>query len=168
MLSSRITARCSSAKVIGIASVPSYVLEFSKKSIDGSGKATLIHSAGDIKTPGVLFEIETGERETLDKFEGAGKGYDRLDEFRVIMSDEFVTATTYLASARQSDLIPFDWYLSLLVAGALEHELGNAHVDHLRKIACIPDQNKTRKSRLEAFKALANHGYNDQNALLTN
>lgn len=166
MLSSRLIARCPSAKVIGIASARHHALKFSKKSIDGSGKATLLECVDAIHTPGVLFEIEEGEREELDKFEGAGKGYDRVDKFGIETINETATATTYLASETQSDLIPFDWYLALVIAGALEHELGDEHTDRLRAVAYMPDKNQTRESRIVALEALARHGHINHVALL--
>ena len=64
MLSNRLIARCPSAKLVGKAFVQDHALEFTKKSVDGSGKATLIERTGVI-TPGVLFEIETAERDAL-------------------------------------------------------------------------------------------------------
>lgn len=166
MLSSLLLARCPGAKVIGTTFARNYALELSKKSIDGSGKATLIENTDSIHTPGVLFEIEAGEREALDKFEGAGKGYDRVDEFSVETTDEPVTATTYLVSATQSDLIPFDWYLALVIAGVLEHGLGDAYAHRLRAILYAPDRKAARKSRIAALEALARHGCDDYIALL--
>lgn len=166
MLSSRLIARCPSARLIGTASVANHTLEFSKKSNDGSGKATLISRSNAIHTPGVLFEIDAEERKALDKFEGAGKGYDRIDEFSVTTCEETVSATTYLASETQSGLLPFDWYLAVVIAGALEHELGGDHLDLLRGIAHTVDEDATRKTRTAALKALADHGYLDYMALL--
>ncbi len=166
MLSSRLRARCPSAKVIGITLARNHALEFSKKSIDGSGKATLIENTDSIHTPGVLFEIEAVEREALDRFEGEGNGYDRVDEFSVETIDKAVTATTYLASATQSDLLPFDWYVALVIAGGLEHELGDQYTNRLRAIQYASDEDVTRKSRVAALEALARHGYDDHKALL--
>lgn len=166
MLSSRLIARCPSARVIGTAIAANHVLEFSKMSNDGSGKATLVSQSSAIHTPGVLFEIDAGERDALDKFEGAGKGYDRTDEFSVTMNEETVNATTYLASATQSDLLPFDWYLAVVIAGALEHELGGDHHNLLLAIARVIDEDVTRKTRTAALKALADHGHRDHMTLL--
>lgn len=166
MLSSRLIARCPSARVIGTASAANHALEFSKKSKDGSGKATLVSQKTAIHTPGVLFEIDAGERNALDKFEGAGKGYDRINEFSVTTSEETVNATTYLASATQNDLLPFDWYLAVVIAGALEHELGDDHHNLLRANAHVIDVDMTRKTRTAALKALADHGHHDHMTLL--
>ena len=46
MLTERLRARCPSANCIGIATATGYALEFSKSSVDGSGKATLRHLEG--------------------------------------------------------------------------------------------------------------------------
>lgn len=166
MLSSRLIARCPSAKVVGTATAQNHSLQFSKKSIDGSGKATLVKQHIGLHTPGVMFEIDVAERDELDRFEGAGKGYDRFDNFKVETREQTVTATTYLASARHNNLVPFDWYLALIVAGALEHRLSDEHVDWLRAIDHVPDHDTLRKSRVAALQALARHDHHDQKSLL--
>lgn len=168
MLSSRLIARCPSAKAIDHAVAKGWDLEFSKKSIDGSGKATLITNAEAINTPGVLFEINARELNELDRFEGAGKGYDRLDGFEIETFKGSVKAVTYLASERHSNMIPFDWYLALIVAGVLEHKLTDAYADHLRKTARRADPKLTRKSRIAALEALSLHDHVDYVALLEN
>jgi hypothetical protein len=151
--------------VISTASAANHALEFSKKSNDGSGKATLVSHSNAIHTPGVLFEIDAGERCALDKFEGAGKGYDRIDESSVTINGESVNASTYIASARQSDLRPFDWYLAVVIAGALEHQLGGVHLNLLRATPYSIDEDVTRKTRAAALKALADHSYYDHMVL---
>lgn len=166
MLSSRLIARCPSAKVVGTATAQDHSLEFSKKSVDGSGKATLVKQRVGMRTPGVLFEIDAAERDELDRFEGAGKGYDRVDDFKIETWGQTFTATTYLASETHDDLVPFDWYLALIVAGALEHKLGDEHVDRLRAIVHFPDPQTSRKSRIAALEALAKHDHHDQLSLL--
>ncbi|MAU53048.1 MAG: gamma-glutamylcyclotransferase [Roseovarius sp.] len=165
MLSNRLIARCPSAKLVGKAFVQDHALEFTKKSVDGSGKATLIERTGVI-TPGVLFEIETAERDALDRFEGAGKGYDRIDTFEVVTGHDPVTAATYLASESQADLLPFDWYLATVVAGSLEHGLGEEHAAKLRATRHKPDDRDHRKSRVEAIEALRAHGHSNYLDLL--
>ncbi len=166
MLSSRLIARCPSAKAIDHGVAQGWDLEFSKKSIDGSGKATLITNAEAIHTPGVLFEVNVRELNDLDRFEGAGKGYDRLDDFEIETSKGSVKAVTYLASERHSNMIPFDWYLALIVAGVLEHKLADGHADNLRKTTRKPDLKLTRKSRIAALEALSRHDHVDYLALL--
>ena len=169
MLTARLTARCPSAKVIGTASVSNHTLEFTKPSTDNSGKATLI-AVGDqaIHTPGVLFEIANIDLPKLDSVEGAGNGYDRHDEFeiRLARTDEKVTAMTYLTTKIEARLMPYDWYLALVIAGVRQHELDAEHAQRLRQTEYLIDDNLTRKGRIEALRALAAHGFVDHYALL--
>lgn len=156
MLVSRLTARCPTAKIIGKAVAPRHGLEFSKRSMDSSGKATLVNGqSGD--TPGVLFEIETAERELLYKAEGVGSGYNRHHEFQVQLgsSNEFVAAATYLASERRAHLKPYDWYLALVIAGAHQHELDARHIQRLRQTDYLIDADAARKGRIDALAALS-------------
>ncbi|WP_299959418.1 gamma-glutamylcyclotransferase family protein [uncultured Roseobacter sp.] len=169
MLSSRLTARCSSARVLGAAVAKNHTIEFTKPSKDKSGKATLIPSAGpDVHTFGVLFEIKKVELKALDKAEGAGYGYERHDGFSVIRSSDSdtVKAATYLANEARAELRPFDWYLALVVAGALAHKLANDHVDNLLAVPYELDADTDRQSRREALEALRKHGYFDHVKLL--
>ncbi|MEZ0018208.1 gamma-glutamylcyclotransferase family protein [Sinorhizobium fredii] len=166
MLPARLKARCASARVIGPATAKGFRLDFSKRSTDGSGKATLIVHEG--AAPGVLFEIAKSDLAPLDRAEGAGKGYDRVDGFRVVnaVTREPITATTYLASAPEADLKPFDWYLALVIAGAHHHALGDQHLAELRLIEWLNDDDFRRKSRIEALQALTAHGFDDHYVLL--
>lgn len=169
MLSSRLIARCNSARVVGAAVAKNHAIEFTKPSKDKSGKATLIPSVGsDVHTFGALFEIEKVELKALDKAEGAGYGYERHDEFSVMRSSDSdtVKAVTYIANEARAELRPFDWYLALVVAGALEHKLGNDHVDNLLAVPYELDADTGRKSRREALAALSKHGYFDHMKLL--
>ena len=166
MLSSRLYARCPSAKMICAARVERYALDFSKKSLDGSAKANLVEQSFSVQTPGVLFEINIEDRHTLDMFEGAGKEYDRIDDFRINVEGQTISATTYLATARHDDLVPFDWYLALVLAGAIEHRLGDEHIARICATGHQPDPVTGRTSRIAALDALVHHGHDDYMRLL--
>ena len=173
MLSTRLIARCPSARLIGTALARDHALEFSKKSRDGSGKATLVRQPGRATTPGVVYEIATAERDDLDRYEFAGEaavasgmGYERTDDFKVEMQGEIIVTTTYIAPIRHADLVPFDWYLAVVVAGALEHRLEDEHVERLRTFCRMPDPDVTRTSRAAALEALLLHGHRDPMAVL--
>ncbi|EAP78147.1 hypothetical protein ISM_07620 [Roseovarius nubinhibens ISM] len=167
MLPARLVARCPSAQLIGVATTHEFDLEFSKLSKDGSGKATLV-PGNDFATPGALFEIKKSELNALDRAEGAGSGYDRMENLSVQLSQgsEQVTATTYIASLTNMQLKPFDWYLALVIAGAQHHTLGEDHLRKLRLHQHVVDDDHTRKSRQDALKALSLHEHRDHNALL--
>lgn len=169
MLSSRLIARCNSAKVLGAATAKNHTIEFSKPSKDKSGKATLISSVGlDVHTQGVLFEIKQTELQSLDKAEGAGFGYERHDTFSVMRAsdNQNITAVTYIANKPKAELRPFDWYLALVVAGALEHDLEHYHVGNLLALPYDLDLEMDRRSRRDALAALSKHGHVDHMKLL--
>lgn len=167
MLPKRLLDRCSSAKLIGTGFAPNFGVEFTKPSTDGSGKATLVPVLGS-NVPGVLFEIDVSERDALDRYEGLGFGYRRDDSFVVNASTlgSDVEASTYLATARDDRLIPFDWYLAAVIAGALHHEMSESHVAGLRSTRFVEDTITHRKTRIAAIQAMRAHGINDFRMLL--
>ena len=175
MLTERLKDRCRSAEPTGRAFADGWALEFSKPSKDGSGKATLFRKAG-CRTAGVLFEIQVDERKDLDVAEGArsGGGYEPCDAFpvRLVDGDETVNASTYFATETDGSLEPYDWYLALMIAGAHQHELGQALVASLECMTCrpYPEEDPERKMTLEgkrkALEALEKAGFPDYRQLL--
>jgi gamma-glutamylcyclotransferase len=141
MLTEWLKDRCPSAKKNGIAIASNHKLVFGKRSIDKSGKATLIFSEG-VHTPGVAFEITESEREFLDAAEGFKHDkphdparYNRVDDFqiRIAETDKIVVSTTYLANNPEDGLKPYDWYLALVIAGAIQHGLDADYVKSLKE-----------------------------------
>ena len=47
-----------------------------------------------------------------------------------------------------------DWYLELVVAGALQHDLPREHIEALRGVAALLDPDPDRTARLAALKIL--------------
>ena len=160
MLTVRLKPRCPGAVPLGRAHADSTVVEFSKASVDGSGKATLRQAAGG-RTAGVLFEIPKAELGLLDCHEGVGSGYARRDAFSVrrVDGNEIIQAATYLARSPDSSLTPYDWYLALVIAGAHEHGLGDDYLAALRRVASMPDPDDGRRTRAEALEALTAAGF---------
>ncbi|MBT8170439.1 gamma-glutamylcyclotransferase family protein [Falsiruegeria litorea] len=169
MLSTRLRARCSSAQLLQTGVAKGYRLEFCKKSTDGSGKATLVECNSIVETPGVLFKINRDELSSLDSAEGKGYGYDRQDAFGIVTSEETKTATTYIASATATacDLIPYDWYLALVLAGAIEHGFAQEYIDRIRDVKHRSDPEPERASRRDAIDALKIAGHENYKILLT-
>jgi hypothetical protein len=152
MLTERLRERCPDARPVGAAIARGHVLSFSKRSKDGSGKATLLTLADGARQEahGVLFKIPSAQRRKLDKAEDHNKGYRRNDEFVVVMtSGRKIAASTYLAlpEARDEALLPYDWYRALIVAGALEHELPEPYVAALRNADVIADPDVKRREK---------------------
>jgi cation transport regulator ChaC len=77
MLTRRVQARTTSARAEAVGHVVGRRLTFSKRSDDGSGKADaeLMNDAAD-QVEGVMFSIETAQKQALEEAEGVGRGYE--------------------------------------------------------------------------------------------
>jgi AIG2-like family len=160
MLTERLRERCKSAKTIGVAVVFGYRLEFSKRSLDGSGKATIVRSdKSEEHVFGVVFEVAISERAALDKAEGVGSGYKKIDELlaRLQQGGEILRAATYIATDLDRTLQPYDWYRALVIAGALQHKLPAEWIGMLEQVTSVPDLDPKR--RLGAIAPLEKSGF---------
>jgi gamma-glutamylcyclotransferase (GGCT)/AIG2-like uncharacterized protein YtfP len=161
MLTERLQARCASAKVIGTAAVHGYELSFAKIGQDGSGKATLLLNENSAQqVHGVIFNVAKSELATLDWFEG--ERYNRIDEFQVFTTGGVIPAITYIAPSAYRDTTqqPYDWYLALILAGALQHGFASDYVSFVKQITTAkPDPIPDREGRLQALAALEKSGY---------
>jgi gamma-glutamylcyclotransferase len=164
MLAEWLRSRCRSAVPMGIAEVVGHVVEFSKPSKDGSGKATLTKSNSN--SFGVVFEIDNAELPELDRHEGRN-GYYRDDNFRVTLAGgNTIHAKAYLASSPEAHLKPYDWYLALVIAGAREHNLDQDYVARFRAVAYDVDRDEHRNTRRRAIEALGRSGFADYRKVL--
>jgi gamma-glutamylcyclotransferase len=164
MLTEWLHTRCPSARPLGNAIARGFSLSFSKRSRDGSAKATLVKAEESEQAAcGVLFQIPHSEQTALDKAEGKGKGYDRDDAFIVVrlVDGKEMTSSTYRASPRRcdEDLVPYEWYHALIMAGALQHGLPEGYVAELRQTIVRPDPEPQRDSRQEALRVLRCAGF---------
>jgi gamma-glutamylcyclotransferase len=154
MLTARLVSRCPGAKEIGTAQLAGYLLRFDKGSKDGSGKGTL-HSTSNSQDIiyGVLFDVPQSQQCDLDQAE---KGYDRKLVRVEVLNSEPVDAETYIAQEANlaPNAIPYDWYMALLITGALSHDLPQTYVDSLRAAKARPDPDLNRPGRLEALRQL--------------
>lgn len=159
MLTERLQARCKSATMQCTAVADGYTLAFSKKSIDESGKATIsCQSDKRHRVYGVVFDIDESDLRELDKIEGVGKGYDRIDHFQVIIdeTDAALEVVTYIASSghTDADLVPYDWYLGLVVTGARQHSLPSTYIALIETVHFMIDPKPGRLERLKALNVL--------------
>lgn len=158
MLLQRLQPRCKSARVRGVASVPGYRLAFSKRSKDGSGKATLVSDPA-AQVYGIVFDIAAKDATELDRIEGRGKGYERIEEVAAITHPDGqpITVTAYIAQDDFLDagLQPYDWYRDLVVKGAEQHRLPDEYLATLRAIPALADPDPERRTRVEALAILA-------------
>lgn len=125
MATARLRARAASARPLGAARLAGFAWRCNKDSLDGTAKANLARESGG-ETWGVLFEIEGGDLEALDRSEG---GYERIAVSVRLGEAAEHTAYTYVSErVCEPGVLPADWYLGLVVAGAREHGLPEAWI----------------------------------------
>jgi gamma-glutamylcyclotransferase len=164
MLTERLRApsRCPSAQAIGVGVISGCTLEFSKRSRDGSGKATIIRSGkSEEHVFGVVFEVAISQRAALDKAEGVGSGYEVMDDLlvRLQKAGEILRAATYIATDVDRTLLPYDWYLALVIAGATQQKLPDDSIAMLKEVVGVPDPDRKRRSG--AIAVLKKAGFGD-------
>ena len=112
-----------------------------------------------MRAHGVIFEIDTGERGPLDEAE---PGYRREGGFEVIVTGTGArkTAVTYISleACRNPDLKPFDWYLALVVAGAMEHRFPAPVIAAYRDTATRADEDEKRTLEMDSLLRKAGFG----------
>ena len=162
VLLERLRERCPSSTAIAPACARDWGITFTKRGRDGSGKATLVRAdSAKLDAFGMIYDIDVAEGVDLDAAEGYG--YDRVDNFQVHNAIDGTSrkVVTYIArdDAIVQHLHPFDWYLALVIAGAIQNKLQCDHVTNLRKLPAVLDTKLMRSGRLLAMSALAKSGY---------
>ena len=136
-----------------------YVLRLHKRARDGSAKCDAVPTGNvDDAVHGVLFDIDAGDWESLDRAEGRGAGYER-EVLQVELVDRSsnhaptVAAQIYLAQPDSVDsgLLPYGWYRDLVVAGAREHALPADYIARFARQPVMPDPDPEREARERAF-----------------
>jgi len=151
MLLQRITERIKSAEVVGLHELAGFRLLLNKKSKDGSTKANI----KETKDPndsvwGVIHKIDLIDKPTLDKFEGLGNGY-LLINFNLSIEDEFRAIHCYVATEYRylEEGKPYDWYLNLVIAGAIENGFPDEYINQLKAIESEIDMDVERRRKNE-------------------
>lgn len=157
----RLEARVGGVELLGVVRLPGWLLRFDKRGGDGSAKANLCAAPGgghDVQA--AAYRLRFDQVGLLDSFEGWGHGYEVVPII-VPLGGTAVEAFTYLAPAQwlSHDLLPFDWYVDLIAAGARFHGFDEAYV---RAIAeqpsqCDPDIRRARRELEEMNLPLRAH-----------
>jgi gamma-glutamylcyclotransferase len=150
MYGGRLKALAPSAKKLCIATLTGHKLTFAKVSTDGSGKCHIEKTdvASDL-VYGVLFLLEGKDWPALDVREG---GY-RRTEVTVSTPDGACVATTYVAEAVDPMVIPFDWYVAYVQAGAEEHGLPADYLAQIQATTVKEDADQERAAKHKAAVA---------------
>ncbi len=135
----RLEARVGPVQLLGVVRLPGWCLRFEKRGGDGSAKANLHAAPGAEQAAwAAAFSLRPDQVGRLDVFEGCGSGYESLP-VTISLAEERIEAFTYLAPSQwiSRNLLPFDWYLELIVHGARYHHIDASFVE---RIAAHPDR----------------------------
>lgn len=152
MLSTRLRQRVPGARLVGIATLHRHALRWHKVAKDGSGKCDIVAADPSSVVHGVLYEIPAHEKQHLDRAEGLGLGYEEKDVL-VECKTGMLKATAYVATHVDESILPFTWYRTLVIAGAMEHGLPIEYVNGLRAIAAKLDVDAQRHAHHMALAA---------------
>jgi gamma-glutamylcyclotransferase len=151
MLSQRLQERAPSAGAVAIGKISGRRLCWHKRSRDGSGKCDAdVSENTDDCVWGVIYRVSAHEKPALDIAEGLGSGYAEKT-VHVITSQRVMVAITYVATIKDAALLPFDWYKSLVLAGAREHALPPGYVLNLKEVNSAADSDLKRVAQNEAI-----------------
>ena len=142
---SRLRRRCPSARFRGAAAIDGYRLVFHKIGRDGTAKADFVEDGASV-LHGALCRIAGEDEPSLDRAEGRGTGYRRIG-VEVYAAGERTPAETYRALRVDDSLLPFDWYVGYVIAGAREHGLPAEWIRDLEQHPVIVDDDATRRDR---------------------
>jgi len=158
MLTSRLKAedRAPSARPLATGYLPGRTLDFSKAGADRSGKCDIPESCdSECRVYGIVYEVHQRHRKALDRVEELGWGY-REETVSIQTSSEVIDALTYIAIRRKPGILPFHWYKSITIAGALEHGLPGEYIDKIRAFESMTDPDPERNA---LHKKLLGHNF---------
>lgn len=142
----RLWQRVPSSAPIETVELIGHVLRFHKRSPDGSGKCNIFRTGLESdRVIGMLYRIDPGERESLDRAEGLGSGYFHA-ELSVSGRTGSHLAFAYVADPRFIDdaLKPYSWYKALVLSGARTHGLPLEYVSAIERHEAIDDPDDAR------------------------
>lgn len=149
----RLTQRVPNARLLATTRLDGHAVSFTKRSKDGSSKCTLATAAGaNCAAYVAIYELPVSEKHLLDAAEGLGEGYDQTI-FQVTVANVTFNVFTYIAAATHvsDDLLPYDWYKSMIVEGARYHAFPNKYVRGFELQSCIPDPDVGRRNKAVAI-----------------
>ena len=149
----RLIQRVPNTRLVTTTRLDGHAVSFTKRSKDGSSKCSLATAASaDCAAYVAIYELPLSEKHLLDAAEGLGEGYDQT-KFQVTVADVTFNVFTYIAAATHvsDDLLPYDWYKSMIVEGARYHAFPDEYVRGFELQSCIPDPDVGRQNKAVAI-----------------
>jgi hypothetical protein len=129
----------SSVRKRGVAKLSGHKIRFNKRSIDGSGKTSIVVAAGD-EVWGVLFDLTQSQYDALTSQE---KDY-KEQVVTVQLGGDDLQAKAFVAEKTEDHLKPTPVYLKYLIAGAREHQLPTEYIKMLEATKVAPSRKGKR------------------------
>jgi hypothetical protein len=146
--------RVPSLEFVDLGVLDKFQLMFNKLSQDGSSKGN-IERAADGRVVGVVYSLESGDLDALNRAEGLNHGYVNRTDWKVTHlngEDWDERVFVYVAEGRYivPDLLPYGWYMRHIIEGAHHHALPLPYIRELisRPAAEDPDTLRNAAERL--------------------
>lgn len=104
-----------------------------RTAIDALGAMNLVASEHD-HAWGVLWHVEPRHLEILDQLEGVPRGRYQRTQIAIGVEARTVVASVYISDHGASDKSSFA-YSSVVISGAIEHQLPLPYIEHLASLA---------------------------------
>lgn len=137
----RLMERVPSARLVGVTSVTKHRLTFHKRSLDGSGKCTLLKTGSELDiVHGVIYALKPGDKAVLDRYEMKGHGYADND---ILLSYQGIQYRCFIYVAQQQYvsgfLKPYHWYKKLVISGALYLKFPEPYIHFIDSVESVED-----------------------------
>jgi hypothetical protein len=151
MATQRLAARVP-ARFVTTALLPAYRLAFHQRGSDGSGKCDIVPASAQSTVYGVIWEMASHHKPTLDRYEGLGAAYNETWlTVTDLASDRQFEVQAYIGNLTALGLRPYTWYKHHVLAGAREHDLPAYYLRALEGIEAHQDDNAERHAREMAY-----------------
>ena len=153
MATQRLAARVP-ARFVTTALLPAYRLTFHQRGSDGSGKCDIVPASAQSAVYGVIWEMASHHKPTLDRYEGLGAAYNETWlTVTDLASDRQFEVQAYIGNLTALGLRPYTWYKHHVLTGAREHGLPTYYLRALEGIEAHQDDNAERHAREMALYA---------------
>jgi len=145
----RLRERIAAARLVGTSFLKRYTLQFHKRGQDQSAKCAFTDCGRGMHV--AVYELGPGDRQTLDRIEGVGKGYEVSD----VDVPGFGRCFTYAAAHTHIDagLQPFDWYRDMVLLGCLWHAFPARYCERIAAVPVVGDPDRRRRNANRALLA---------------
>jgi len=139
----RLQQRVPSARLTGTLGLMGWQLHFHKRGQDASAKCNIIQTGRTADVVyGAIYVMLASEKQQLDRIESLNAGYHlaQIEIADVGPAFFYVAEEAYI----NNELLPFDWYKELVMAGARFHAFPQAYLAQIASVKVARDVNIAR------------------------